>query len=271
MFRAQASREDYLFGQNPLPPNAKRYDLRCHTPQGWHSGQVLSERCRLLLQSSQLHVVRGVAISKTADLRAHQTVLVFGCGPIGVLCQAVAKAWGAKEVVGVDVVSSRIEVASSYGADQTFMPPKPEPGADPMAHAEKVATMLKEQCGLDDGADVVLECSDAEPCVQLGIYAAKRGATFVQAGMGKENVDFPITAVCSRGLVIKGPIRYLTGSYPAAIDLISSQRINVKPLITNRFNFEESEQAFELERQEDMTLLSYDYWCAVKEIERDYR
>ncbi|BCR89232.1 NAD(P)-dependent alcohol dehydrogenase [Aspergillus chevalieri] len=188
----------------------------------------------------------AVAISKTADLRAHQTVLVFGCGPIGVLCQAVAKAWGAKKVIGVDVVASRIEVANSYGADQTFMPPKPEPGTEPMVHAKKVATMLKEQCGLGDGADVVLECSGAEPCVQLGIYAAKRGATFVQAGMGKENISFPITAVCTRGLIIKGSIRYLTGCYPAAIDLISSGQINVKPLITNRFKFEESEHAFEL-------------------------
>lgn len=59
------------------------------------------------------------------------------------------------------------------------MPPRPEPGADPMAHAEKMATMLKKECGLGDGADVVLECSGAEPCVQLGIYSAKRGATFV--------------------------------------------------------------------------------------------
>lgn len=188
----------------------------------------------------------AVAVSKTADLRAHQTVLVFGCGPIGVLCQAVAKAWGAKKVVGVDIVASRIEVANSYGADHMFMPPRPEPGADPMAHAEKVAAMLKEECGLGDGADVVLECSGAEPCVQLGIYAAKKGATFVQAGMGKENINFPITAVYIRGLVIKGLIRYLIGCYPAAIDLISSGRINVKLLITNRFKFEESEQAFEL-------------------------
>lgn len=49
-----------------------------------------------------------VAIAKTADLRAHQTVLVLGCGAIGVLCQAVAKSYGAKTVIGVDVVQSRL-------------------------------------------------------------------------------------------------------------------------------------------------------------------
>ncbi|KAK7706146.1 hypothetical protein SLS57_009798 [Botryosphaeria dothidea] len=191
----------------------------------------------------------AVAIAKTADLRAHQTVVVMGCGPIGILCQAVAKAYGAKKVVGVDVVESRLKLAREYGADETFAPPRAEPGADPMAHAEKVAGEMKTRLGLGEGADVVLECSGAEACVHLGVYVAKRGATFVQAGMGKEVVQFPITAVCTQGLVIKGSIRYLTGCYPAAIDLISTGKINVKKLITNRFKFEESEQVFELVRK----------------------
>jgi D-xylulose reductase len=115
-----------------------------------------------------------------------------------------------------------------------------------MEHAEKVALQMNKELGLGDGADVVLECSGAEACVQLGIYAAKRGATFVQAGMGKEIINFPITAVCTRGLIIKGSIRYLAGCYPAAIDLIAKGQIDVKRLITNRYKFEESEQAFEL-------------------------
>ncbi|OJJ77796.1 hypothetical protein ASPBRDRAFT_25424 [Aspergillus brasiliensis CBS 101740] len=188
----------------------------------------------------------AVAIAKTADLRAHQTVLVFGCGPIGVLCQAVAKAHGAKKVIGVDVVQSRLEVAKSYGVDHVFMPEKPERGEDPIAHAEKMAQKLKEECGLEEGADVVLECSGAEPCVQMGIFAARHGGTFVQAGMGKEVINFPITAVCTRGLVVKGSIRYLTGCYPAAIDLIGKGIIDVMRLVTNRYKFEEAEQAFEL-------------------------
>ncbi|OQE26449.1 hypothetical protein PENSTE_c005G07542 [Penicillium steckii] len=186
------------------------------------------------------------AIAKTAELRAHQTVLVLGCGPIGVLCQAVAKAYGSKKVIGVDVVQSRLDVSNSYGVDHTFMPPRAEPGADPMEHAEKVAEDMKKQLDLGEGADVVLECSGAEPCVQLGIYAAKRGATFVQAGMGKKVIALPITAVCTRGLIIKGSIRYLAGCFPAAIDLIGSGQIDVKRLITNRYKFEEAEQAFEL-------------------------
>ena len=51
---------------------------------------------------------------------------------------------------------------------------------------------------------------------------------------------------CTKGLVIKGSIRYLTGCYPTAINVISSEKINVRGLITNRFKFKESEKAFEL-------------------------
>lgn len=188
----------------------------------------------------------AVAIAKTADLRAHQTVVVFGCGPIGVLCQAVAKAYGAKKVIGVDVVESRLEVAGSYGIDHVFMPERAESGTDPIVHAGKMAEKLKGECGLEEGADVVLECSGAEPCVQMGVFVARHGGTIVQAGMGKETVSFPITAVCTRGLVVKGSIRYLTGCYPAAIDLIGNGIFDVKRLVTNRFKFEEAEQAFEL-------------------------
>lgn len=64
--------------------------------------------------------------------------------------------------------------------------------------------------------------------------------------MGKENITFSITAVCTRGLIIKGSIRYLTGYYPAVIHLISKGLIDVKRLITNRYKFAQSEEAFEL-------------------------
>lgn len=49
-----------------------------------------------------------------------------------------------------------------------------------------MAEHIIEKYGLGDGADIVLECTGAELCIQGGVYAAKKGATYVQAGMGKE-------------------------------------------------------------------------------------
>lgn len=129
----------------------------------------------------------AVQICKVAELRADQTVLVFGAGPIGVLCQAVAKAYGARKVIGVDISQARLDFAKGYGADETFLPPRFD--GDSVEAAEKVADMIKKQFSLGEGADVVLECTGAEPCIQAGIFAAKKGGTYVQAGMGKEVRD----------------------------------------------------------------------------------
>ncbi|KAI6798307.1 GroES-like protein [Hortaea werneckii] len=188
----------------------------------------------------------AVQISKTAEVKANQTIVVFGCGPIGVLCQAVAKAYGAKKVIGVDVVQSRLDFAKSFGADGTYLPPKPEQGTDPVQHSERVAELIKKEFDLGEGPDVVIEATGAEPCIQAGVNLTKKGGIYCQAGMGKENVVFPITTACIRALTIKGSIRYTTGVYPAAVDLVASGKVDVKRLITNRFKFEEAEKAFEL-------------------------
>lgn len=195
-------------------------------------------------------VAVAVQIVKVADLRAGQSVLVFGCGPIGVLCQAVAKAAGASKVIGVDISESRARFARDFAADGVYVS-KTEvtEGTDPVDAARAVGEKIVAEFELGEGADVVLECTGAEPCIQAGVFAARKGGTYVQAGMGRENVMFPITTACIRALTIKGSIRYSTGCYPQAVRLIASGRIQPSKLITHRFKFEQAEEAFELVKQ----------------------
>lgn len=128
----------------------------------------------------------AVQVTKVGGVKAGQSVVVFGSGPIGVLCQAVCKAYGASKVIGVDISDSRLEFAKTYGADGVFKPSKPAQGVDPVAASESTAEEIKKQFGLGEGADVVLECTGAEPCIQAGVFVAKKGGTYVQTGMGKE-------------------------------------------------------------------------------------
>lgn len=192
-------------------------------------------------------VAVAVQVNKVADLRAGQTVLVFGCGPIGLLCQAVAKASGANRVVGVDISQSRVNFAKEFGADGVFLSRlKPVEGQDPVQASRAVAETIIAEFGLGDDAVVVLECTGAESCIQAGTFAARKGGTFVQTGMGPENVTFPITTACIRALTIKGSIRYTAGCYPRAVELIASGKIQPRKLVTHRFKFEQAEEAFEL-------------------------
>lgn len=132
-------------------------------------------------------VAVAVQICKVAELKGGQTVLVFGCGPIGVLCQAVAKAYGAAKVIGVDVSESRAQFAREFAADDVYVSKKlPDAPEDPVDAARAIGEKIVRDYGLGEGADVVLECTGAEQCIQAGVFAAKKGGTFVQAGMGKE-------------------------------------------------------------------------------------
>ncbi|OAA68711.1 Alcohol dehydrogenase superfamily, zinc-type [Niveomyces insectorum RCEF 264] len=204
-------------------------------------------------------VAVAVQICKVANVRGGQTVLVFGCGPIGVLCQAVAKAYGAVRVVGVDASRSRADFASRFAADAVHVVDRhaalPAGADDRVEAARKLGESILAEHGLGEGADVVLECTGAESCIQAGVFATKKGGTYVQAGMGKENVVFPITAACIRALNIKGSIRYTSGCYPNAVDLVASGKVKPRELITHRFKFEQCLEAFELVRQAQENVL----------------
>ena len=62
--------------------------------------------------------------------------------------------------------------------------------------------------------------------------------------MGKPEITFPIVAMCTKELNVKGSFRYGPGDYQTAIDLLSTNRISVKELITGKVKFQEAEVAF---------------------------
>ena len=62
--------------------------------------------------------------------------------------------------------------------------------------------------------------------------------------MGKPDINFPIMAMCTKELNVKGSFRYGPGDYQTAVDLAASERISVKELITGKVSFDEAEKAF---------------------------
>lgn len=178
----------------------------------------------------------AVHIVRQAVVVPGQSVIVMGAGPVGLLCCAVAKAFGASTIVSVDIQQNRLDFAKEYAATHTFMPER--------IAAEENAANLKKACGLPDGADVVIDASGAEPSIQSSIHACRRGGTYVQGGMGKPDINFPIMTMCINELTMKGSFRYGSGDYKLAVELVTRGRVDVKKLITGTVKFEEAEQAF---------------------------
>ena len=194
-------------------------------------------------------VAVAVQILKVGKVKPGDVVVVFGCGPIGLLCQSVAKAYAAKKVIGIDISQKRLEMATTIlkSADGAFLAPMcTVKGPDEQGEwAAGVAQTIKDQFDLGEGPDVVIDATGAASCIQTGIHLCKKGGMYVQAGMGRENIVFPITTACIRDLTIRGSIRYTAGVYQKAVDLVASGKVQPSRLITHRFSFNDAEKAFE--------------------------
>ncbi|KAF2683177.1 GroES-like protein, partial [Lentithecium fluviatile CBS 122367] len=165
-----------------------------------------------------------------------RSVVVFGAGPIGLLCCAVSRAFGAAVVAVVDVVDSRLEFAQRFGANETYKMDSRTP--------ESNAERLLSKANLAGGADVVIDATGAEPCINCGVSALKRGGIFVQAGLGNPRIAFPIGDICDKEATLKGSFRYGPGDYKLAIQLLASNRVRLGDLITHEFSFLQTEDAF---------------------------
>jgi len=179
----------------------------------------------------------GVHINKQAGTKPGDTVVIFGAGPVGLLCGSVAKAYGANKIIIVDINQERLDFAKQYAATHTIVSKK-QP-------ASETAAQIISECDLGEGADAVIDATGAEPCIQAGIHVLRAGGTYVQGGMGKPDIMFPIGQAGAKELNIKGSFRYDAGDYSTAIGLVSSGRVSVQELISKKVKFTEAEEAFE--------------------------
>jgi D-xylulose reductase len=178
------------------------------------------------------HAVRMI------NVKPGQTVVVFGAGTIGVLSAAVAKAYGASKIVAVDLLDSKLEFAKRFNSSAIFKP-------DMTVSAEENSARLVNDNDLGLGADAVIEASGAESSVNTAIHVLRPGGSYVQTGLGKPVISFPILAMSEKELHCHGAFRYGPGDYETALGFLEKGTIPVKELITKIFPFEKVTEAWE--------------------------
>jgi L-iditol 2-dehydrogenase len=176
----------------------------------------------------------GVHACRRAGVSIGQKVFITGAGPIGLVSMLAAKAMGADTVIMTDISQSRLDFAKKLGATYVVLAEN-----DAQATAKKVVETL--------GAmpNISIECSGAESSIQATFFATVSGGVVVLVGLGRPLASLPIVNAAVREIDIRGVFRY-ANCYPAALSLIASGRIDVKPLITHRYTINESVQAFEM-------------------------
>jgi D-xylulose reductase len=178
----------------------------------------------------------AVHVCRRAGIKPSTNVVIFGAGPIGLLCAAVAKAFGASKIINVDIQQNRLDFALKYAATNVFLPSKDR---NAIENAKKIIA----ENDLGDGADYIIEASGAPQSIFTGIHVARPNATYVQVGCGNDVVEFPIMATLNE-LNFKGSFRYGPGDYNLAIGLLRDKKVSVKELITKMVSFTDAEQAF---------------------------
>lgn len=146
-------------------------------------------------------------------------------------------------MVLVDILERKLEFAKKFvDGCGTYIP-------DSKMSAEENAASLIKEYGLEDGADVVMEASGAEPSIQTGIHVLRVGGSYVQGGLGRNIVNFPIVVMSEKELTMKGCFRYSSGDFKLALSLIREGKLPVKELITKKVDFGQAVEAWETTRK----------------------
>jgi L-iditol 2-dehydrogenase len=170
----------------------------------------------------------GVWACRKAGVSAGDRVLVTGAGPIGLLALQCARAFGATEVTVSDVNPHRLEVARRTGATATATP-----GDE-----------------LGDDFDALIECSGHPAAVAAGIKALRPAGTAVLVGMGpEEEGTLPLSVIQGREIWVTGTFRY-ANTYPAAIALAASGAVDLKAIMSGRFELDDAEAALRAGRED---------------------
>jgi len=165
---------------------------------------------------------------------AGQTVLVTGCGPIGLMSIAVAKACGSSTVFATETNEKRRAMAKKMGADVVLNP----------AAEDAVARILAETNGT--GVDALLEMSGNPTAIQQGFKALRAGGRASLLGIPTENVPLDlVNDVIFKGATVQGIYgRRMYGTWVQMTALLKAGRLNLEPLFGEREPLEKFESAF---------------------------
>ena len=165
------------------------------------------------------------------------TVVVQGPGTMGLMATQIAKSMGAGKVIvtGVTVDEWRFEIAEKIGADLTI---------DVQSESNPVDIINTETDGR--GADAVIEASGACVACTQALEFVKVAGHVTLLGVRGEPANIDLDPIITKELTMSGTWGTLPSSWVTTLRLLSSEKIDVTPLITHRISLDEWEKGFDL-------------------------
>lgn len=175
------------------------------------------------------------AVTGRAQIQKGETVLIQGCGPIGLAAMMLSTLRGAR-VISTDIVDYRCRRARELGAALAIN-----------AHTEDVMGSIQDLTN-GQGVDKVIECvgADQDETLPQAVEAVEAGGLVTVVGSFKEDratipvIDFKFSekaVIGSQGM---------PEGYEPVFDLMASEGLDVEPLITHRMSLEEAPRALQM-------------------------
>jgi D-xylulose reductase len=173
----------------------------------------------------------GLQAVKKANIKPGDVALVTGCGTIGILAGLAAMAGGCSKVIITDVIDAKLKIAASYGMIPVNIT------------KQNLQKVVDEVTG-GWGVDVIFEASGNEAAIANIFQPLCPGGKVVFIGMPVNPVPVDIVAAQAKEARMETVFRY-ANLYARALALMSSGKIDVKPLVTDRYKFADAIKAYD--------------------------
>lgn len=174
----------------------------------------------------------GMHAATKAEIRPGDLAVVIGAGTIGMVTALAALAGGCSRVIMSDVVQPKLDLAAKLGPITPVN----------VSKQNLVDVVMRMTDGW--GADILFECSGSPKVAPQVFEPLRPGGRMVWIGMPVEPVTFDVVAAQVKEASVATIFRY-AHMYPRALALMASGKIDVKPLLTDKFSFKDSKKAME--------------------------
>ena len=171
------------------------------------------------------------ALKQAGDVSGKK-IAVLGAGPIGILLAQSARAMGADKVLITDISDYRLALAQSCGADYIVNTRDTDFGA----------ALL--QCFGPDKADIIYDCAGNDVTINLAIHEARKGSQSILVAVFAKMASVDLAVLNDHELDLNTSMMYRHEDYVDAIRCVSEGKVQLKPLISKTFGFDDYLDAY---------------------------
>ena len=222
--------------------------------QGAQAEQLLVPRANLTLRrvpegmSAEVALFAGDVMGTGyhavahAGMRAGDSVVVLGLGPVGLCAVQAALAGGAAQVFAIDTVAPRLDLARQFGATAIHLTEE-----DPK-RAVRSAT--------DGGADVVVDAVGDPGPLELAVSLARDAGTVSGIGAYAGRGEVPLGLAWLKGLQLRLGLANVIAHVDRVLALLEAGRLDPSPLVTHHMPLDQAAEAYELyDRREALKIV----------------